>query len=138
MYRRMLEEGYSPNSTTYNALISAYGKAGQLVGILTASATQLEATAKALTDIADRTNSQAATVAVSAEQSTGNVQMVAAATEQLTASVNEIRRQVDHSARIAETAVEDTRRTDHTVETLTQSADRIGGTSSRRPKRSVK
>lgn len=30
VYRRMLEEGYSPNSTTYNALISAYGKAGQL------------------------------------------------------------------------------------------------------------
>jgi pentatricopeptide repeat protein len=25
-----LQEGYSPNSTTYNALISAYGKAGQL------------------------------------------------------------------------------------------------------------
>ena len=30
VYQRMLEEGYSPNSTTYNALISAYGKAGQL------------------------------------------------------------------------------------------------------------
>ena len=30
VYRRMLEEGYSPNATTYNALISAYGKAGQL------------------------------------------------------------------------------------------------------------
>ena len=30
VYRRMLEEGHSPNSTTYNALISAYGKAGQL------------------------------------------------------------------------------------------------------------
>lgn len=30
VYRRMLEEGYSPNSTTYNALISAYGKSGQL------------------------------------------------------------------------------------------------------------
>ncbi|MFD2263950.1 methyl-accepting chemotaxis protein [Lacibacterium aquatile] len=102
------------------------GKAGQLVGILASSAGQLEATAKALTNIADRTNAQAATVAVSAEQSTANVQMVAAATEELTASVNEIRRQVEHSARIAESAVEDTRRTDHTVETLTQSAERIG------------
>lgn len=30
VYRRMLDEGYSPNATTYNALISAYGKAGQL------------------------------------------------------------------------------------------------------------
>ena len=30
MHRRMLNEGYTPNATTYNALISAYGKAGQL------------------------------------------------------------------------------------------------------------
>ncbi len=30
VYRRMLDAGYSPNATTYNALISAYGKNGQL------------------------------------------------------------------------------------------------------------
>jgi len=30
VHRRMLNEGYMPNATTYNALISAYGKAGQL------------------------------------------------------------------------------------------------------------
>lgn len=30
VYKRMLDEGYTPNATTYNALISAYGKAGQL------------------------------------------------------------------------------------------------------------
>lgn len=30
VHRRMLNEGFTPNATTYNALISAYGKAGQL------------------------------------------------------------------------------------------------------------
>ena len=30
IYKRMLDEGFTPNATTYNALISAYGKAGQL------------------------------------------------------------------------------------------------------------
>ena len=30
MYKRMIEEGFTANATTYNALISAYGKAGQL------------------------------------------------------------------------------------------------------------
>lgn len=30
VYRRMLDAGYAPNATTYNALISAYGKNGQL------------------------------------------------------------------------------------------------------------
>ena len=30
MYKRMTEEGFTANATTYNALISAYGKSGQL------------------------------------------------------------------------------------------------------------
>ena len=30
VHKRMLDEGYTPNATTYNALISAHGKAGQL------------------------------------------------------------------------------------------------------------
>lgn len=30
VYKQMLDEGFTPNATTYNALISAYGKAGQL------------------------------------------------------------------------------------------------------------
>jgi pentatricopeptide repeat domain-containing protein 1 len=30
VHRRMLDAGYNPNATTYNALISAYGKNGQL------------------------------------------------------------------------------------------------------------
>lgn len=29
-YHRLLSDGFIPNSTTYNALISSYGKTGQL------------------------------------------------------------------------------------------------------------
>ena len=42
VYKRMLDEGYSPNATTYNALISAYGKAGQLDKVLRSSLCILE------------------------------------------------------------------------------------------------
>ena len=35
VYRRMLDAGYNPNATTYNALISAYGKNGQLDKVCT-------------------------------------------------------------------------------------------------------
>ncbi len=101
-------------------------KAGGLVTILTGSSQQLKDTARALTGIADLTNRQAVAVSANAEQSTGNVQMVAVATEQLSASVNEIRRQVEHSAEIAAKAVGDTKQTDTTVEALSQSAGRIG------------
>jgi methyl-accepting chemotaxis protein len=101
-------------------------KAGDLVTILTESSGQLKATAHELTTIADLTNRQAVAVSANAEQSTGNVQMVAVATEELSASVNEIRRQVEHSADIAAKAVGDTKQTDSTVEALSQSAGRIG------------
>ncbi len=37
VHRRMLNEGYTPNATTYNALISAYGKAGQLDKVMEVS-----------------------------------------------------------------------------------------------------
>ena len=37
VYRRMLDAGYNPNATTYNALISAYGKNGQLDKVRAAS-----------------------------------------------------------------------------------------------------
>lgn len=110
-----------------DALQSAFQrKAGDLVTILTGSAQQLKDTARELTGIADLTNKQAVAVSANAEQSTGNVQMVAVATEELSASVNEIRRQVEHSAEIAAKAVGDTRATDSTVEALSQSAGRIG------------
>ena len=34
VYKQMQDEGFTPNATTYNALISAYGKAGQLDKVL--------------------------------------------------------------------------------------------------------
>ena len=37
VYKRMLDEGYTPNATTYNALISAHGKAGQLDQVMEVS-----------------------------------------------------------------------------------------------------
>ncbi len=34
VHRRMIEEGLEPNATSYNALISAYGKAVQLDNVM--------------------------------------------------------------------------------------------------------
>ncbi|MGF7177335.1 methyl-accepting chemotaxis protein [Azospirillum doebereinerae] len=101
-------------------------KAGGLSGDMAAAATQLKATAEALSAIADRTNGQAASVAATAEQSSGNVQTVAATTEQLSASIRDIGRQVDESARIAGEAVADVESTNATVEALAQGAQKIG------------
>jgi methyl-accepting chemotaxis protein len=99
---------------------------GGLMQSLTASAGDLEQTARALGQIAERGNSEAASVAGSADHSTRNVQTVAAATGQLAASIGDIRRQVQNSVQFADTAVEATRTTDRTVAQLALGADRIG------------
>jgi methyl-accepting chemotaxis protein len=65
-------------------------------------------------------------VATAATQASDNVEAVAAAAEEMTTSVNDIGRQVQDSARIAGTAVEQARKTDDRINELSQAASRIG------------
>ena len=92
--------------------------ARDMVGLLSSGATELEATARAMTGSADRTNQQASAVAAAAEQAGAGAQTVAAATEELTASINEISRQVAQSAKMAALAVKDAQRTNTIVSAL--------------------
>ncbi len=100
--------------------------ASQMVGMLSASSTEMEATARSMTATADQTSQQAGTVAAAAEQASTGVQTVSSAAEELTASISEIGRQVAQSATITEKAVSDVRRTDTIVQTLTDDAQKIG------------
>lgn len=99
---------------------------GNLVGTLSSAATEMEATAQSMASTATQTNQQATTVSSAAEEASAGVQTVASAAEELTSSINEITRQVTHSARITERAVTDGRRTDGIVRTLAEGAQRIG------------
>ncbi|MDR3538309.1 MAG: methyl-accepting chemotaxis protein [Acetobacteraceae bacterium] len=99
---------------------------GRLVGMLSASSTEMEATARSMTATADQTSQQAGTVAAAAEEASTGVQTVASAAEELTASIAEISRQVTQSAKITGKAVTDARRTDTIVQTLTDDAQNIG------------
>jgi len=99
---------------------------GGIVGHLSSAATQMEATAQSMTQITDRSTSQAVTVSAAAEQTSANVQTVAAATEELSISIREIAAQVGQSSQIAERAVADAQRTNGTVQTLAASAEKIG------------
>ena len=92
---------------------------------LAGAATEMEATARAMTATADETTDQSVSAAGAAQQTSANVQTVAAASEEMLASVAEIVHQVSHSSRIADEAVETARRTDATVQRLTGTAERI-------------
>ena len=93
---------------------------------LSSAATEMEATARSMTGIADQTNDQSVTVASAAGQASANVQTVAAATEELATSIEEITTQVASSSRIAGKAQDDARRTDLTVRSLASQTEKTG------------
>ena len=100
--------------------------ARELVSLLSSGSTELEATARAMTDTAARTNQQAGAVASAAEEAGTGVQTVASAAEELTASIGEISRQVAQSAKMATRAVGEAQRTNTIVAALAEGADKIG------------
>ncbi len=99
---------------------------GGIVGMVSTSATELQATAGQMTGTATETASQSAAVAAAAEEAASNVGTVAAAAEELGASVQEIGRQVDGSAGLARQAVAEADRTGAQVRALSQTVGRIG------------
>jgi methyl-accepting chemotaxis protein len=97
-----------------------------VVQSVASAAAEMHATAENMQTTADRTSTQAITVAAAAEQASANVQTVAAAAEELASSVSEVGRQVSTSTRIAQAAVAEARRTDEMVRGLMVSAQKIG------------
>ncbi|HTW68917.1 MAG TPA: methyl-accepting chemotaxis protein [Acetobacteraceae bacterium] len=101
-------------------------KVGRLVDMLSSASTELEATARSMTAMAETGNGQATAVASAAEEASAGLQTVASAAEELTASVNEISRQVSESSKITGRAVDEAARTTTIVQALSDSAEKIG------------
>jgi methyl-accepting chemotaxis protein len=99
---------------------------GEMVGSLAGASTELEASATTLSSTADHAQGLATMVAAASEEASTNVQSVACATEELSSSINEISRQVQESARMASTAVDEAGATNGRVEQLAKAASRIG------------
>ncbi|MEH3119482.1 MAG: methyl-accepting chemotaxis protein [Methylorubrum populi] len=99
---------------------------GGIVGMVSSSATELQATASTMTATATETATQATTVAAAAEEAATNVNTVASAAEELGSSVVEIGRQVSGSAELAQTAVSESDQTAHLVQELNAAMSRIG------------
>jgi methyl-accepting chemotaxis protein len=99
---------------------------GELVGSLSSASTELEASAGTLTSTAERARELTTLVAAASGEASTNVQSVASATEEMTSSVNEISRQVQASARMANEAVDQARKTNDRVGELSKAAARIG------------
>ncbi|WP_264051296.1 methyl-accepting chemotaxis protein [Methylobacterium flocculans] len=99
---------------------------GGIVGMVSSSATELQATAQTMTATAEQTAAQSSSVAAAAEEAAINVSTVSAATEELGASVHEIARQVSGSSSLANAAVNEADHTGRLVAELSQAVTRIG------------
>jgi methyl-accepting chemotaxis protein len=109
------------------ALVRGFeARVSDLVRLLAAGSTELEATAQSMAGGAGKASRQVAAVSSGAEEASVSVQMVATAADELTASIGEISRQVAQSTRITDRAVVDARRTDDIVRTLAERARKIG------------
>jgi methyl-accepting chemotaxis protein len=99
---------------------------GGIVATVSSASTQLEASAGTLTSTAERAQELTTIVAAASEEAATNVQSVASSTEEMSSSITEIGRQVQESARIANGAVDQARKTNDRVSELSKAAARIG------------
>ncbi|KMO14106.1 methyl-accepting chemotaxis protein [Methylobacterium platani] len=94
--------------------------------VVAAAASQLDATAHAMTGVAEGTNRRAVAVEAASEETAANVQTVAVAAEELVASLREIERQVTRSNEVAGLARQEAEATGAAMGDLARAADEIG------------
>jgi methyl-accepting chemotaxis protein len=108
-------------------LINAFQqKVARSLEIVTTAATELDATARAMTRIADATNGQAVASSAAAEQTSANVQTVAAAAEEMVSSLQEVERQVVRSNEVSTHAAQEAEATNAAMVSLRAAAEQIG------------
>ena len=99
---------------------------GQVVTGVTDATGTLRDASQTLNLTADRTSSQATTVASAAEEASSNVESVASATEELSSSINEISALVVRSQTVASRADEQAQDTSGLIRTLSNNVAGIG------------
>lgn len=97
-----------------------------IVGVVTSSATEMQASSKSLSDMADETARQSQVVAAASEEATRNVETVSSAAEELSASISEIARHVQEQSHMTSQAVGEADRTNETIKELGDASSEIG------------
>ncbi|MBL4886025.1 MAG: PAS domain S-box protein [Planctomycetaceae bacterium] len=97
-----------------------------VIEVVTSSATEMQASSRSMTGLADETSKQAQMVSAASEQATKNVQTVASSAEQLSASIAEIARHVQDASQMTAQAVQEADRTNVTIKELSDSSEEIG------------
>ncbi|ESQ93788.1 methyl-accepting chemotaxis protein [Asticcacaulis benevestitus] len=100
---------------------------GGIVTLVSSAATEMQAAAAQLTSTAQEASAQSVAVSAAAEEAGTNVTSVAGSAEELGASVSEIGRQVETSAQISASAVNEAQQAMQVVSELNEVASSITG-----------
>ncbi|WP_019644057.1 bacteriohemerythrin [Novispirillum itersonii] len=98
---------------------------GDVVNTVASVSTELEASARVMSETANQTALDATTVAAGAEEAAANVETVASAAEELAASEREISRHVHTSSEVADQAKRQADKTRETVEKMVEAVEKI-------------
>ena len=99
---------------------------GSVVNSVSAASSQLNASAKLMSDVAVETERQATEASAASQQTSSNVQTVATATEEMTSTISEISVQVGHASRASSDAVDKVSATNVQMSTLAETSSKIG------------
>jgi len=98
----------------------------QMLGAVSAAATEMEHTASAMTATSESTNAKSTAIAAASEEASTNVQTVAGAAEELSSAIQEIRRQVEQSTTVTRKATETAQDASDRIEGMSSAAKQIG------------
>ena len=122
----MLEERQKRHDLRLAAISDFDAEMKVALGAFGDSANVMQRTAQTLSSTTQEVTQRAAAVAAASEEASVNVQTVASATEELASSINEINRQVSVSTDITGQAVAQANRTNVTVQSLSEAAQKVG------------
>ncbi|NIA72322.1 HAMP domain-containing protein [Pelagibius litoralis] len=120
-------EAQEKRARSIETMIASFDSAvGNALESVTSASSQLDDTAKTMTDTAAKTSQRSSSAAKAAEAASANVQTVAAASEELHSAIAEIGRQVTQSTDVSRQAKDEAGRTSETMRTLADAAEKIG------------
>ena len=122
----MIQERQKRNDITLAAISSFDAEMKTALNSFGDSANTMQRTAQTLSNTTEEVTQRTTAVAAASEQASVNVQTVASATEELASSISEINRQVAVSTEITGQAVEQANRTNVTVQSLSEAAQKVG------------
>ena len=112
--------------TIENMIAEFDATVGRALGAVASASTQLDSTAKSMTETAKQSSRRSGLATQAAESAATNVETVAAASEELNTAIAEISRQMTQSTDISRQAKGEAGRTSETMRALADAAEKIG------------